>query len=324
MKSLTSSLKFKINFFILLLMFGSFVIFSFNFIISEKNSLSKEINNNGIMFANFSTKTIYNNFVNYYTHNTEEDFNNFKSNIESILTNNKDIVSVYLLGINGRILFDSEELENGKYEGDSRSIKDEELINIVKKDSISSRELEINNEKFTEIISPVDENGGHIFSVRYLLSHKSLSDRMKEVYTQISLIVIPIFIIASIFTIFFVSLLIKPIDKLTSAVNKIQAGNLDVKTDIKSKDEIGKLGFAFNEMTTKLKESYSILEEKVKERTEELEKERGSLEEKVKERTKNLDTKIEELEKMNNLMVDREMKMIELKKELEKYKTDNI
>ena len=47
-----------------------------------------------------------------------------------------------------------------------------------------------------------------------------------------------------------------------------------------------------------------------------------NLEEQVKERTKKLEEKIEELERINRLTVGRELKMIELKKEIERLKEE--
>ena len=147
-----------------------------------------------------------------------------------------------------------------------------------------------------------------------------------------------------------------PIISLRDAVTKISGGNLDAKIDIKSKNEIGQLASAFNEMTVKLDDSYSSLEKKVRERTTELERERGGLEKKVRERTtelerergslekkvrertteleqlktglelsvnektKALQQKIEELEKTNRIMMGRELKMVELKEEINRMK----
>ena len=54
----------------------------------------------------------------------------------------------------------------------------------------------------------------------------------------------------------------------------------------------------------------------------EIKKFQESLEEQVKERTKELQDKIRELEKFNRLAVGRELKMIELKKEIEKLKEE--
>lgn len=129
-----------------------------------------------------------------------------------------------------------------------------------------------------------------------------------------------------------------PLEKVVEVVRVITNGDLSKKIEIKATDEIGQLGVAFNEMTSKLKESYEVLESRITERTKELQEERGSLEKKVDERTseleglknnlektviertKNLNSKVLELERMNDLMVGREIKMAELKKEIEKLK----
>lgn len=64
--------------------------------------------------------------------------------------------------------------------------------------------------------------------------------------------------------------IVKPIKKLHYATEKMARGNLDVRMDIKTGDEIQQLAEAFNLMSSKLKESYTGLEEKVAARTKEL------------------------------------------------------
>ena len=332
------SLKTKISIFLLIWIIIAFSVSFFTFIASEKDRLAQEISQSGKVFATFSTKTIYDNFVNYYTHNTDEDFNNFKTNVEDVIKNNKDVINVSLVGVNGRILFDSQEFIDGKYNGESRSIEDKATLEMIKQEGTSSRDIVLSNENVTEIISPLNQSGSHIFSVRYILSHKSLSDRINEIYYQILMIIIPLMLLVSLFTFLFVRQITKPLHLLIEAVIKIREGDLDSKIKNNTIDEIGQLGSAFNEMTTKLKESYGILEAKIKERTTELEQERGSLEKRVTERTveleelknglektvtertEKLNNKLLELEKMNKIMVDRELKMIELKKEVESLK----
>jgi hypothetical protein len=69
-------------------------------------------------------------------------------------------------------------------------------------------------------------------------------------------------------------------------------------------------------------EAKTVLEIKVRARTRELEELTKKLDEEVKEKTKALQLKIEELERFNKLVVARELKMVELKKEIEKLKEE--
>lgn len=73
-------------------------------------------------------------------------------------------------------------------------------------------------------------------------------------------------------------------------------------------------------MKKELEEAKTVLEIKVRARTRELQELNETLEEKVKERTKELQEKVDELNKWYKLTVGRELKMIELKKEIEKLK----
>jgi len=70
----------------------------------------------------------------------------------------------------------------------------------------------------------------------------------------------------------------------------------------------------------KAKEAEKILEVRVKARTEELEGVSKKQEEIIQERTKELEEKVADLEKFQRLVVGRELKMIELKGELDKTK----
>lgn len=137
-------------------------------------------------------------------------------------------------------------------------------------------------------------------------------------------------------------LLTSPLDKLITGIKKISTGDLLYKIKIKSHDEFGELAEAFNTMSAELKKNKeqieghaqeledrisertqelemakATLEEKVAERTAELKNERESLESKVKERTAELEAKIIELQEFSNAAIGRELKMIELEKEME-------
>jgi len=98
--------------------------------------------------------------------------------------------------------------------------------------------------------------------------------RMKSIVVLLTALVVSI---AILLTFTLVNLIIKPVDKLVGATERIAKGDLSLVVEVDRKDEIGKLAQAFNQMTTSLKESrkqiedYSRnLEKKVEERTKEL------------------------------------------------------
>ncbi len=98
-----------------------------------------------------------------------------------------------------------------------------------------------------------------------------------------------------IMDIFFAFFVTKPLKDLEKTVKTIASGDESARSLIWSKDEIGEMAQALNQMADSLQKSKATVEEKVAERTS-------------------------ELEKLNAFMSDREVKMAELKKEIEELK----
>jgi methyl-accepting chemotaxis protein len=128
-----------------------------------------------------------------------------------------------------------------------------------------------------------------------------VSEAYRSLFLELGILVLVMFgsvLCGTMLAVYLSKKITKPIIELTDVVRKIEKGDLGVQINVKSRDEIGELASGFNLMTQELKQLYANLEQKIKERTEKL------------------DQKIAELEKFNKLTVDRELKMIELKKEL--------
>ena len=100
-----------------------------------------------------------------------------------------------------------------------------------------------------------------------------------------------------------------PIRLLLRSASKLQEGDFSQRVHFRSKDEVGTLGNAFNTLAEKLRGFYAGLEQAVKERTAELDQSQ-----------KELTVKLNDVERLNKVMVGRELKMIELKKEIEELK----
>jgi|GEM_PF-1178169 len=143
----------------------------------------------------------------------------------------------------------------------------------------------------------------------------------KEAQNLILALFLSIILLSTLFAILNAHFLSKSINQVKKIASEILAGNLGERAVISAKDEVGDLARSFNEMVDRLQEAQIVLEKKVKERTMILEKSKENVEKEVRERTKELEETVESLEQMNRQMVNREMKMIELKEKIKKLES---
>ena len=157
---------------------------------------------------------------------------------------------------------------------------------------------------------------------------------LKEKRNQAILIIGLIWLLSSLMIYWVIKFFLGNLMIIQKTAVEVAKNNYEAKATVKSKDEIGDLAAIFNDMIDKIKISQKqlkeadirltainlSLEQKVKERTAELEKLKAGLEQSVVEKNKELYQKLNELEKFKSLTVGRELKMIELKKEIEALK----
>ena len=158
------------------------------------------------------------------------------------------------------------------------------LLCVSNEDGVFSDSIFFNEKKETILTSiPFDMNSDSFTynnqkyrNFRYYMNYGwllSVQIPENEMFTQVtrqniifSTIIEISFVLLLVLVFFLISRFINnPIKSLTQNVSQIALGNLDMKIDINSKDEIGQLARTFNKMTTDLKHS---IEENAREREE--------------------------------------------------------
>lgn len=118
--------------------------------------------------------------------------------------------------------------------------------------------------------------------------------------------------------------IMQPLNHIRKIMKQVASGKLVKRIDLKATKEMEEVAEAFNDMIFKLEsarqaaeDTNKLLEQRVKKRTSQLRDLASSLEGKAQRRTKELEEKVGELERFQKLAVGRELKMIELKQEIE-------
>ncbi|MBI5677129.1 MAG: HAMP domain-containing protein [Planctomycetes bacterium] len=125
----------------------------------------------------------------------------------------------------------------------------------------------------------------------------ALSNLSKLKYNVIYVLIIGLFLVVLI-SIFLSRSIVKPIQTLMHGMSMVSNGDLSYKTSLKSRDEIGLLGAAFNDMLMRLNKAHQELQGKTEELHEAFNKIsllNVTLEKRVEERTKELREKQHQL-----------------------------
>ena len=171
------------------------------------------------------------------------------------------------------------------------------IININK---VTLNKINYNNKKIYEFIFPIKTENTIMGYIILGISEENIRSQLSLIAKLLLLYGIISFIIFSFFVNFFTKRLINPIRQLTQTMTKFAEGNLKIRSNIKTKDEIEVLSETFNKMAEKINEQLlSIeqhnlnLEKMVEDRTKELYE--------AMEKLRRNEKKINEMEKMNSL-----------------------
>jgi signal transduction histidine kinase len=122
--------------------------------------------------------------------------------------------------------------------------------------------------RFSQVLKT--DEGQTMGTLEIGISLDKLGKRMADLTKDLLYTALGVMGAGILFTLFFTRLFLLPIEKLVSATEKVAEGELAMTVNIRSRDEIGDLAKAFNEMMLQLRESRDDLERKVEERTQQL------------------------------------------------------
>jgi adenylate cyclase len=109
-------------------------------------------------------------------------------------------------------------------------------------------------EHIYEIVVPLVIGVRRIGTARLGFSDSSIKKAISELQQQILLIGVMLVSGGILLTLLVITFMVRPINTLTRAALEVGKGNLDIKVELRRRDEIGVLARAFNEMVSGLKE----------------------------------------------------------------------
>ena len=283
-----NNLKIKVILPILFILIIVFISSSLIIINREYHTAKNTLVENSESYSSLSVSS----YINYYNdYKSGTGFFNFGKITGNLMNLNQDLKKIEIVDVNGKILFSSDEIEQGRYDEDKLGLRYlEENDEIDRAGAFESSTIVNEDEGYVNIMQPYfDEWDRHDFSVSYTFSLSRLEQSQTEMYITLFLYA-GLFILISFLLIFFLfkRFISSPITNLMKGVDSMKEENLGVEINVLSDDELGQLASSFNKMSKDLEES----RDRLKEYNENLEK-------LINQRTEQLEDKTANLEKIN-------------------------
>lgn len=187
-------------------------------------------------------------------------------------------------------------------------IADIDNLRAYQTDTIISKTVTTNGIQSLVVITPIHASGLNVGTYQIQLSLDTVNNQLRSKLLSALLMFLCIFIAyVSILTLLMNNIVVKPLAAIHEGLHNIAEGNFDRNMQITSHDELEDVAHTFNTMSAELKESRDTLSKRA-----------IDLEAAVNDRTKKLNQKISELEGLNKLMLERELKMAELQEQIDK------
>jgi len=306
-RSFVESIRWRFFFFINLMVLGLIIGISIVLIFFQQIKLEEDHRTNAVFYGKYASGSFLEMVIRW-----DAPFQHLVKHLTPILEENKDLIHVWLLSRDGVIFFDSTELASSRrYMGKTRIAMDKILIDALPRLKHSLWIDYKSSNKRLNLVVPILEGKIHNYSCLFVFSYNSVVKKIAAIRNRIIFLSIIVLGISSLIVLILVSGITKPIQKLTETIMEIANGNLEKRVSVNSRDEIGKLGHSFNNMTNQLKTTLDALS-----------KERDNLEKNVEKRTKELQNalgKYSELNKILEKKVKEQVSILEKESQLKRY-----
>jgi signal transduction histidine kinase len=231
-------------------------------ILTKRAELRKRTENDALKFALLTRDRIASGYDTYGAKDLK-----FRNLMHDILLLDPDVDRIQIIDVDGRIRFDSTELDEGGSHGagdpPERRVQDPQRLAAVKAVTDSSiRGREASGEETLEIVAPYREEWGrHNLSLAYRVNYKNLEPEVKSLIYVNGALTLASILLSVLVAVGLASRITKPLEALTSGAKDIAEGHFDRRLSITSHDELEILADTFNHMTGRLKENVEQLEE---------------------------------------------------------------
>lgn len=222
----------------------------------------KDIDQRASSFAYLAVKPICDGYETYYA----SGYLKFKELMRYTMTYEPDLTNIKLIDMNGRVLFNSDNLSKNHFvpqsDEDAPVIRDPYYLDAIRKLDPSQRNINSEDHgRGLEIISPYkDDWGRHKLSVIMHFSYRALEPQIRIMIYQVTGLTLLSMLFASFLTWIVTGKITEPLDQLTEEVRGLMKGTQAVPEDETTENEIQLLTNTFAAMTSRIQEYIQQLE----------------------------------------------------------------
>jgi signal transduction histidine kinase len=222
----------------------------------------KDIDQRAFSFANLAVKPISDGYDTYYY----SGYFKFRELMNKLISYEPDLIKILLVDVNGRILFDSDNLKRSDFiprpGREAERLKDEYYLNAIRKLEITNRHVPLSkDDKVLEIVSPhIEEWGRHKYSVIMRFSYDAVKPQVRLLIYQIAGLTFLSMLGTSFIAWILADKITLPVVALTKrarVMSSVSPGEIRVE---ESENEIKLLNDAFNAMSAHIHENIQKLE----------------------------------------------------------------